>query len=438
MSGVHALRPFPQITDRRHRVALYLTALMALFFAIRGAGVGMRPQGTDLTIYLDASRAWLAGQSPMGVQGYLYLPSFAALISPLAAIPRPVATVLWAALSLLALIVATRAARQLATPREGAQGARSTSPWLYWAPLACVLRPIDSTFSNGQANLIVLGVMLTALLALRKGNETRAGTWLALGIALKVLPVVFLAYFAIRRRWRALGTTVVVTVTLSWLLPAITLGLDGARRALVQWWQLVLTPHVAGGNQLVGFWGYAPGQSLPAVLVRTFSDTQVGAGMSGAERVNLASLDPILVGRIGLATSTLLVLLVLLPVLLAPRKRPEMGLEMAALCTTAVIVAPLVHKAHMVWLLLGFAVGVQRWWVERTLGLTGRAGLLLAALLISGTAPAMMGRSAATWLVRRNAIFLGALVLLALLLVELWSPVMRRARGRGDVSSSCA
>jgi hypothetical protein len=78
-----------------------------------------------------------------------------------------------------------------------------------WAAAAGVLilfnfRPLVDTLAYGQIDLALLFLLTAALWALRAGRDGAAGALVALGTLFKIYPVVLLAFFVLKGRWRAL------------------------------------------------------------------------------------------------------------------------------------------------------------------------------------------------------------------------------------------
>jgi hypothetical protein len=414
--------------SRGHRVALVLTGLCVLALAIRGVGLSLRPQGNDFTIYRDASLALLEGRSPLDVEGAIYLPFFALATLPLALPPYAVGAALWALASLVALVGSSIAcARLLARPGERAW------PWLVWAPTALCLRPIDSCFANGQVNLMVFGAVMAGITALAHGRELRGASWLGLAAALKLVPAIFLAWLVARRRWRAAAVGAAVALGLAVLAPMPLRGVQGSLDDLGRWAHEVAGPFARGGEDLPAAWPRTPGQSLTGALYRlsTNDPARLADRSLPPEPPTAEALER---ARFAVTTaSAMLLALLFLPLLRRPSPRGTIAWvgELACVVTTALLVAPLVRKAHLVWLLLPFAVLLHAALREGASAGARRSAVLalaLAALLIGGTAPALVGRESATLLAVFAAPFWGLLALHAWLVASLWRAALGRAR----------
>jgi hypothetical protein len=66
-------------------------------------------------------------------------------------------------------------------------------------------RPIADTLAFGQIDLALLLLLILALWALRDERDLVAGILVALGTLFKIYPLILLAFFVIKRRWRTLA-----------------------------------------------------------------------------------------------------------------------------------------------------------------------------------------------------------------------------------------
>jgi len=66
-------------------------------------------------------------------------------------------------------------------------------------------RPFADAMTGGQTDLILLLMLTLALWALQRERDVLAGVLLAFGVMLKLYPIVLLAFFVVKRRWRGLA-----------------------------------------------------------------------------------------------------------------------------------------------------------------------------------------------------------------------------------------
>jgi hypothetical protein len=295
-----------------------------------------------------------------------------------------------------------------------------------------VLRLVDSDLANGQVNLFVLALVLAALEAWLARREERAGVLLGCASALKIVPAFFVLLFPWRAGWRALLATIGSSLVCVLLLPVPVIGWRANVAGLASWYREELVPFARGGNELLEEREYVPGQSLTATLYRLLCDAPSTSAGKDGPRANLVALDPDRVQLVVRAVSAALLAVVLASLLVSVRRdvRGARLREAALVACAALALAPLVHKAHMVWLLLAYAVLLS----DEPSG-PGRARLLrrilvaASVLAIGGTTPALLGRAHATGALAHNAVSYGLLLVASALLVDVWSARERPERG---------
>jgi len=404
--------------ERWHTALRWLLVVPCLFFARHGIHAGLRPEGSDFTIYYQAGRAVLAGQDPTLVPRFLYLPAFAVAVAPLALLPYAAALVLWQAASLAALLWIVARCRRMCERELGRE-----LPWLEWAPLLCTLRLVDSSFANGQANLLVLGIVVGAIDAWLLGRDRRAGVLVGCATALKIEPGFLVLVFAWRRAGRAFLAAVVSALLLVVPLSALALGWHDDSAGLVRWFQVQVVPYLRGGRELLAAHEVLPGQSLTAAAYRLLCDAPASSNEAGS-RANLVALGPEQVKSIVRALQ-LGLLALLAATLTRSVRRSDRGArlrEAALVACAALALAPLVHKAHMAWLLLPYAVllsGTPAGLTSLERGLRWTL-IALSVFAIGATAPAVLGRSLATWTLTHDSVFVGLLCVMGVLVLDTW------------------
>jgi len=382
---------------------LALFALLAaslLGSLVRGYHDALSARGNDLSIYLDAAQAVHQGESPFEVFGYLYLPVFAVFLAPLAWLPAWLAVGLWQVLSWAALLWSAKACARLV-------GGRAASPWIGWFALLATWRLLDSNLSYGQANAFTLAAILASLEAALAGRATRAGLWVGWATAFKILPGILLLVYALQRRWRAFWVGLAAFAVLALLLPSIALGPKLALQTHQEWYAQVMHPFVEGGDALLEGRPNVSGQSLVALAYRNLTDTPL-SGSDPSLRGNWVDWDPAKV-QLGVR---LLILLHGLGLLVVAWRLRAMQRDMAlvplaawALCTV-LLCAPVVHRAHMLWSMLGLVcLAVMVFRVPPSglrKGLGSALGMSLAGIGL--TTSGLIGHGTARWLLGHGVI----------------------------------
>jgi hypothetical protein len=336
-----------------------------------------RPDGIDLTSYLLSARALMHGASPYLLSTpfpYLYPPTLAFLLAPLAVVPPFAALLIWFALNAGAALWAIQRVLVTVRPRL----ARRTADL---APLLAVLctfffTVFQSNLRNGQVNFIVLALCVAATLPRRDRPDDPVAAahhappalpapgavpappallW-ALAIAIKIMPLVLLPYFALRRRW-------------SWLIQTAAFGAA-----------LLLLPAVIVGHRIVDIYvqySTVLRASSTAALLEPL-DFSLGGTFSV-----LAGAPPTPALRIGAAAT------VLGWMLLVDRRTMQTGrVRPFALYLLAVpLASPKSEVHHLAFMLPAAAVVAAGWrWPERPIGRSfSTAGALAAALYLAAT-----------------------------------------------------
>ena len=375
-------------TERRNALiaAAIVTVAAAVILTI-ALGVGTMK---DLDVYLLAGRRFGGGASLYGEHfgqalstplPYTYPPMWAAAMALIAWLPWRAIDVVWTLLDLALLAWVVRISYARLLDRLGERR------WIAWACLIAVCgltAPVLSVFDLGQLGIILMALVLADTLP--RTTRLPRGVLVGIATAIKLLPGVFVLYWAVTKRWRAAIAASATAVGL-W---AVTAALRPSTSSSY-WFQIAIHPERAGDASDVF------NQSLNGMLQRIghASDASSNAawaalavivlvvGMRRAREAHLASDELAAVALVGL---------------------------------TGVLVSPISWVHHAVWIvpvtgvLLGDGRTRGRWiaWAATMLlfladvPLWGRAGVPLGPLRF----------------IAENAFVVAMLVLLALLPIE--------------------
>ncbi|MCU1355694.1 MAG: hypothetical protein JWM89_1112 [Acidimicrobiales bacterium] len=214
----------------------------------------------DLQVYRMGASAFLHGHDPytltLGHTGlpYTYTPFSAVAFAPLSGLPLGLAAPIQTFVSIVSLfavvfLVTREVAAPTTTPLQIIRGSLLCTACLYWS------EPILQTLGFGQINLVLMGLVVVDLLALR--STRAAGVLIGIAAGIKLTPLVFVLYLVTRRQIR----------------PAITAAASAAGTVLVG---LVAMPgptwryftQLAFQAQRVGHPGFVGNQSLDGALTR--------------------------------------------------------------------------------------------------------------------------------------------------------------------------
>jgi hypothetical protein len=240
----------------------------------------------DLRVYYYGARGVFEGTRPVygpasGLgwpMHYRYPPLFLLLFAPFAAMPLAWAAGLWVLLKAGALLLLLRS-----MSRGG------LAPAIKWsdahiATLLLITPYIVEEFRYGNVQFFVFALTAAALLISRE-RPVAAAASLALAISIKVWPVFFLPYLAVRRNWRVVSQAAVFACVLA-LLPCFYFGFSGNLNLWSQW--LNQETHTQLGESEIWF----PNQSLRGTLMRYLTVIDYSqVPDSNYPQINLAAFD---------------------------------------------------------------------------------------------------------------------------------------------------
>jgi alpha-1,2-mannosyltransferase len=259
--------------------------------------------------------------------------------------------------------------------------------WIAWACLVAVCgltAPVLSVFDLGQLGIVLMAFVLADILP--RTTRLPRGMLVGLATAIKLLPGVFILYWAITKRWRAVMVASATAVGL-WAVTALLRPSVSS----TYWLQIAIHPERAGDASDVF------DQSLSGMLHR------IGPGTTLPSTAAWAVVAAIVLA-VGLRRA---------------REAHVAGDELAAVSIVAlagVLISPISWVHHAVWIvpvtgvLLGDGRGRERWiaWVATM-------ALFVADVPLWGRAGVPVGPFR---VLTENAFVLAMLALLALLPIE--------------------
>jgi len=268
---------------------------------------------------------------------------------------------------LIFLLVAINSAAWFCSAKVSALLARGdqriTNPWLYLIPSLLVIVYVWSSYHLGQPNLVLLGLMVGAFLALRANHEVVAGGLIAVAAAIKAFPVLAIVYLVYRRYWKAAASLVATLLFLLLILPAPFRGFERAWHDLEKWSAGMLKySEVTVGQRPMRSYTWK-NQSLIGVGNRLLRHVDADAASVPHKPVyvNLADLSFPVVNAI--IISVVLALGVLFIAAMPDRDMRTAesdAIEFAMLLLLMLMLTPLSFGYFYSWLMLPFAVVTQR------------------------------------------------------------------------------
>jgi hypothetical protein len=211
------------------RIALVLAAVIVLAGAY---AIHIRKDMTDFGVCYQGGQRIAQGETLYreadGHLQFKYSPAAALFFAPLALLPYGAAKAVWYMLELAFLFgIFLFSYRMLQT-----EATRAT-PLFIWTFLI-ELKYLARELELGQVNLFILFLLILMLHSLIKGKEDRAGLLWGGSLFFKPYALVFLPYFFLKKRFRALLAGIAISAA-GFVFPAIFYGVRGSFAVLREW-----------------------------------------------------------------------------------------------------------------------------------------------------------------------------------------------------------
>lgn len=236
-----------------------------------------RPHGDWYSIYSIAQYSVETGElqadeSDDTVRTQRYPPITRPLLMLFALPPKPVSAALsFALFTALYLWCGARVSAVFLRPTDHARWAGIT------LALGLVLPYVWADLTAGNLTSVLLASVTGAFVLAERGKPVRAGIALSIGIMLKIIPVLCLLYFLIRRKWRV-GWGTLAGVIMFGVIPS--LAIFGPRKLLdyhAYWYRTqfsIYTPLNAIDNPVECTY---QNQAVVRTMIRLFTHTNAGS-----------------------------------------------------------------------------------------------------------------------------------------------------------------
>jgi hypothetical protein len=225
---------FAQSSLYRHRklfilsTALICTAILSFFFA---------RNLIDFPVYYAAGRSLLSGRTDLysptfalgRVMDYRYPPFFLLALLPFWLFPYPIAAYVWTLLGAVSII--------LCAAIIGRTFHASRTMWLLAALAAA--QYLVMALHYGNAQLLVVFLAFASFYSFLRGRDTVSGGLMALAITIKLTPILLLPYFAVKKRWSMLASTIVFLLVIN-VTPSLYFGFRQNGELLKTWYNHVV------------------------------------------------------------------------------------------------------------------------------------------------------------------------------------------------------
>jgi hypothetical protein len=232
-------------------------------------------------------------------------------------------------------------------------------PWAKVLTVLLSIRPIMGDLIHGNINLFILFLVVGALYAFHRGRDVLSGIVLALAIACKVTPALFVPYLLWKRAWKSLAGCALGLVLFFAVVPSCFLGWQKNAEDLNSWVKNMIVPYVVKGQVT----SEHNNQSLPGLAYRMLTHSPSFSTYDHDRYVpleyhNLAALDPAVVRWLLKGCMVLFAGLVVwscrTPT--APRAGWRLAAEFGIVALGMLLFSERTWKHHCVTLVLPFAV----------------------------------------------------------------------------------
>lgn len=209
----------------------YLTAL--LFIEAKGKG--------DIDIYLSASRDFFAGKNIYKVLyheqfHYFYDIIFAILIAPLRIFNLYWAGFIWLAINYL---LTFRIWRIISSYLPKNSLSKQNLNLLFILSLIFVFSVWHKNIRYGQVTIFILYLCTEGIYQIQKKNAITGSVLIALGISVKILPIVLIPYLLYRKYFKECLYIPVLVVLVGWIVPGLFFGFEQVGMLLNERWLLI-------------------------------------------------------------------------------------------------------------------------------------------------------------------------------------------------------
>ncbi|MGN6370301.1 MAG: glycosyltransferase family 87 protein [Phycisphaerae bacterium] len=126
--------------------------------------------------------------------------------------------------------------------------------------------PFIGDVQEGQTNLLMLTPLVLGLWLVQReerGAEWLGGILIGLAVCIKVTPLIFIAYFAWRRRGRVVAAAACGIALFLVIVPSVIFGPVRNTQWLIGWGRVMILPYVLHADVV-----YSSGESIPSMLTR--------------------------------------------------------------------------------------------------------------------------------------------------------------------------
>lgn len=191
--------------------------------------------GNDINVYLHASKQFFNSEniySNNPFNFYLYSPFFALLLRPLSIFDYNIGRIIWALINVAVTVRLWKIFYDILFDKITLS--KSMRKW--WTVIVIILSAgfLNHNLILGQITIIILWLTLEGLYQINKGNEIVGSVLIALGINIKIIPMLLLFYLFFKWKIKPLIYIGLVSVVLLFI-PALFVGFQYNNDLLIKW-----------------------------------------------------------------------------------------------------------------------------------------------------------------------------------------------------------
>lgn len=247
------------------------------------------PLGSDLAVYLHAARTMLAEEDLYTIASdagkfYRYPPLFAFMCTPLANLPFNWAVLIWTTFNVMLICIVFLNWYRVVADRKYFDEPPTTQLVVAGISLVVLLRYFLSHLYYGQANLLLLAVLVAGCLFVANHRTILGGLVMGCSLLLKPFAVPFLLWYAVSARLRVVAAAAIGAV-LGAAMPSALVGVNKNWLYLQSW-----VAHMMEQATPQGVWSASNNVSLYVSLRRVLTDMEVHNLGGTRSTVSLLSL----------------------------------------------------------------------------------------------------------------------------------------------------
>lgn len=215
---------------------LYYLGGLAIFGIIllesRGTG--------DFDIFLSASQDMMQGENIYENKyrewyHYYYDTLFALILYPLTYLPVYFVKIIWLLANVFFVYRLWRIIQSWLPLDQFSKRARQIFSFLSFVFILSFLR---DNFHLGQVTILILYLTLEGISYIQRGKVWWGSALLALGINIKIMPIVFIPYLLYRAQWKP-ALLIIGFMFFFLIIPSVFIGYDYNQSLLVERWELI-------------------------------------------------------------------------------------------------------------------------------------------------------------------------------------------------------